>query len=251
MNAIKEKILSGKPAIGTWMQLPCADIAEMIRHVGYDFCILDLEHTEISHNSVADIFRGLNGGTCQSGVRVAKNGLLDIRKPLDLGATVIIVPMISNKEDAEKAVAAAKYSPQGVRGYAFCRCNNWGIDFDTYVKTINEEIVVVAMIESLCAVENIHEILSVDGIDGVLVGPYDLSGSMGIPGELENPKVEKCILQVVEACQAHKKFAGQHIVAPTKEKIEKALAQGYRFLPLGIDAIYLHQALQEIKGYVK
>ncbi len=242
-NAVKEKIDSGKTVIGTWMQIPSGDIAEIISRAGFDFCIADIEHTQISNESCVNIFRGLNE-KCTAGARVSVNDVMEIRKPLDLGAKIIIVPLVNNKEEAEKAVRSAKYPNQGVRGFAFCRANNWGADFDEYVKQANDDVLLFVMIESVDAVNNIDEILSVDGLDGVLIGPYDLSGSFGLVGQTDCEQVRKSITKVVSACKAHNKIAGQHIVDPNPQKVKDAIKQGYRFIPVGIDALYLIKSMQ-------
>lgn len=243
MNKIKEKILSGKPVFGSWMQIPSGDIAEIIARENYDFCAADMEHSEISNAALVEIFRGLKGSECLACARVAANEKMKIRAPLDLGANVLIVPLVNSAEEARQAVSFAKYPPDGVRGYAFCRANNWSRDFDKYVKQSNEDVLLLAMIETKTAVENIDEILSVEGIDGVFVGPYDMSGSYGIVGDLQNDIVRNAIKKVVDACKKHNKIAGQHITHPTPENIKEAVEQGYRFLALGIDALYLVQAM--------
>ena len=116
--------------------------------------------------------------------RVRENETLAIRQVLDMRARGIIIPLVNNAEDAEKAVAVAKFPPIGIRGYSFCRANEWGESFNAYVQNANNDTAVVVMIESREAVENITEIVSLNGIDGVFIGPYDLSGSYGCAGEL-------------------------------------------------------------------
>ena len=247
MNKIKEKEMSGKTAFGAWMQIPSGDIAEIVAREDYDFCTADMEHSEITNAELVNIFRGLRGSNCLACARVASNEKMKIRAPLDLGANVLIVPLVNSAEEARRAVSFAKYPPDGVRGYAFCRANNWSSDFNEYVKNSNDDVLLLAMIETKTAVENIDEILSVDGIDGVFVGPYDMSGSYGIVGDLQNEIVKNAIRKVVEACKRHDKIAGQHITHPTPENIREAIAQGYRFLALGIDALYLVQSLHECR----
>lgn len=249
MNPIKEKLDKGLAVIGTWMQLPSGNVAEIVSRAGFDFCIADVEHTEITNRDCVEIFRGLSGG-CVPGVRVSSNDVMSIRKPVDLGAKIVIVPLVNNKEEAERAVKSAKYPSEGIRGFAFCRANTWGADFDEYVKVANEEILVFTMVESVDAVNNIDEILSVDGLDGVLIGPYDLSGSFGIVGQTDSVCIKESINKVVSACKKHGKIAGQHIVNPSKEKLDEAIEQGYRFIPVGIDALYMYNAMKEITGKI-
>lgn len=250
MNKIKKKIEDGQIAIGTWMQIPSGDISEIIARTGYDFCAADMEHSEITNSSLASIFRGLKGSDCQPSVRVASNEKMKIRVPLDLGANVLIVPLVNSKEEAVRAVQFAKYPPEGVRGYAFCRANNWGIDFDTYVKKSNDDILLLSMVESREAVNNIDEILSVDGIDGVFVGPYDMSGSYGIVGDLENKIMQDALEKVVNSCKKAGKIAGQHLLHPTEENVRRAIQQGYSFIALDIDALCIINSLRDYKEMV-
>ena len=171
--------------------------------------------------------------------RVRENDTLAIRQVLDLGAQGVIVPLVHTPEDAERAVAAAKYPPRGVRGYCFSRMNDWGRDFDTYAATANEEVAVVVMIESKLGVENIDAILGVDGMDGVFIGPYDLSGSCGVPGQTAHPDVVAGCNRVAQACAAVGKAAGLHVVIPTADAIAKAVAEGFTLIGLGVDTVFL------------
>lgn len=122
----------------------------------------------------AGIARSIHGRGAVPMVRVRENDMLAIRRMLDAGARGVIVPLVDTAEQARKAVLAAKYPPQGVRGFAFCRANDWGADFNGYTARANEDIAIVIMAESARAVENINEILDVEDVDGVFIGPYDL-----------------------------------------------------------------------------
>ncbi|MHC4123785.1 MAG: HpcH/HpaI aldolase family protein, partial [Planctomycetota bacterium] len=161
---------------------------------------------------------------------------------LDAGAKGVIVPLIGNAEQAEKAVAAAKYPPAGIRGFCFSRSNEYGVKFDEYAVAANDDVAVVVMIESKDAAENINEILAVDGVDGVFIGPYDLSGSHNIPGKTDDPLVQDDCRKVLDACEKAGKSAGLHVVIPTKDNIRKALADGFTFIAIGADIVFLNQA---------
>jgi len=138
-------------------------------------------------------------------------------------------------------VAAAKYPPEGIRGFGFCRASEWNRNFDEYVRHANHDIAVVAMIESQEAVENIEEILLVDGIDGVFVGPYDLSGSCGVSGQTSHPAVLEACAAVVKACEHAGKSAGVHVALPSASAIEQAIHDGFTFIALGLDTVFLEQ----------
>ncbi|MEI6753744.1 MAG: aldolase/citrate lyase family protein [Paludibacter sp.] len=214
----------------------------MFGNCDYDWIAADCEHTDIDVEGFTRIARGLYGRGPVPFVRVRENDTLAIRQVLDAGAQGIIVPLVESAEEAKHAVAAAKFPPLGIRGFSFCRGNNYGIDFDEYVTQANEDIAVVVMIESKKAIDNIDEILSVEGVDGVFIGPYDLSGSYGIPGKTNDILVQNGCTKVLEACRKANKSAGIHVVIPSSENINRALKEGFTFIALGADIVYLNQA---------
>lgn len=238
--SIREKILNCEKVVGTWLQSGNPVIAEIMADYGYDFIAADMEHTDINEEGFTHFTRAV-GGKCEPFARVRENDTIAIRRLLDCGATGIIVPLVNNSSDAKKAVSAAKYPPIGVRGFAFIRANNWGLNFDEYAKKANDDVTVIVMIETKEAVENIEEILSVDGVDGVLIGPYDMSGSYGVPGQTNHQFVIDAKEKVLKSCKNHNKAAGQHIVLPTKENVTEAVAQGFTFLVVGMDTVFVAQ----------
>lgn len=235
---IREKIKNKELVVGTWIQTGSPVAAEIMAECGFDFIAADMEHTDISNECFYHIARSLGGKTAPL-ARVKSNNTISIRQVLDGGASGVIVPLINNAKEAEMAVAAAKYPPVGVRGFAYVRANSWGMEFDEYAKTANDEIAVIAMIETMQAVENINEILSVDGIDAVFIGPYDLSGSYGVAGQTCHRLVTDGMNRVLEACKTKGIAAGQHIVLPTQQNISAAIEQGYTFLALGMDTVFI------------
>lgn len=176
-------------------------------------------------------------------VRVRENDTLCIRQALDAGASGVIVPLVDTAEDARRAVAAAKYPPAGVRGFAFCRANGYGRDFEHYVRRANDDTMVVVMIESREAVENIEAIMAVPGVDGAFIGPYDLSGSYNVPGETSHPLVLEARQKVIEACEDSGKAAGIHIVKPDQEALAEVQGDGFTFVAFGGDTIFLRGGL--------
>ena len=236
---MRKDLLNGKVLLGSWIQTGSATAAEILAASGYRWLAVDMEHTETGLDTFTNIVRATAKYGTFPMVRVTTNNTIEIRRYLDCGAKGIIVPMINNAEEAENAVRACKYPPQGVRGFAFVRANEWGRDFDKYAASANEEIAVIAMIETCGAVEHIDEILAVDGIDGIFIGPYDLSGSYGIPGQTSHAIVKEAMEKVLSACKKHGKAAGQHIVTPTAENVKAALESGYTFIALGMDTVFL------------
>jgi 2-keto-3-deoxy-L-rhamnonate aldolase RhmA len=238
-NSVKVALLTRQLTIGGWVQLGHAGIAEIFGGAGFDWVCLDLEHGDCDESMMATVFRGLSGFGAQAFARVRSNDTLAIRRAADLGAAGVIVPLVNSAEEARRAVAAIRYPPDGVRGFAFCRANDWGVQFDSYAAGANSALALVVMIESRQAVENIDEILSVEGVDGVFVGPYDMSGSYGIVGQTDHPIIREACKTVSEACSRHGKSAGMHIVQPSSEAIARAISDGFTFVALGMDTVFL------------
>ncbi len=253
MNQVRQALLDRKLTLGTWIQINHPVIAEITGNCGFDWIAADCEHTDIDVAGFADIARGLYGRGPEPFVRVRENDALAIRQVLDAGARGIIVPLVGTAEEAERAVAAARFPPEGIRGFSFCRGNNYGLDFDSYARQANQDIAVVVMIESKEAVDHIDEIVHVEGIDGVFIGPYDLSGSHGIPGKTCDSIVREGCRKVLRACTKARKSAGLHVVLPTPENIQQALNDGFTFLAVGADIVFLqqasHKAYQEVIQY--
>lgn len=244
-NPVRAALLARRVTLGTWIQIGHPAVAEVLGNAGFDWIAADMEHTDIDNATFANLARGLYGRGPVPLVRVAENNTLAIRQVLDLGARGVIVPLVHTAADAERAVQAAKYPPRGVRGFAFSRMNEWGAAFDTYAAQANEDVAVVVMIESREGVENIDAILAVEGVDGVFIGPYDLSGSCGVPGKTDHEAVRSGCAQVVAACRTAGKAAGLHVVIPTADAIGQAVADGFTFIGLGVDTVFLRAGATE------
>lgn len=242
---MRKKLLSEKVCLGSWIQTANEVCAEIIASKGFDWIAVDMEHTETDIHDFTKIMRAVSKYDVYPMARVQSNETMAIRRCLDCGAKGVIIPLVNNAEDARRAVAAAKYPPMGIRGFAFVRANEWGDSFDDYAKNANDETLVIAMIESKQAVENIDEILSVEGIDGIFIGPYDLSGSYGIPGQTDHKIIKEAKEKVRLACLEHKKACGQHIVLPTKENVSEAVNTGYTFIALGMDTVFVSDGAQK------
>jgi 2-keto-3-deoxy-L-rhamnonate aldolase RhmA len=239
MNNLKNMLSIRMPVSGSWCQIGHPANAEILARTGFTWLALDCEHGEAEDADIGDFCRAVKPFDCVPLVRVKENAVLPIRRALDLGAMGVIVPLVNSADEARRAVAAAKFPAEGIRGFAFCRGNEWGIDFDQYVAEANEMISVIVMIESKTAVENIEEIVAVKGVDGAFIGPYDMSGSYGIIGQTGCSTIKDACGKVAEACQKHGKAAGQHIVLPTNENVAAAIEQGFTLLALGMDTVFL------------
>jgi 2-keto-3-deoxy-L-rhamnonate aldolase RhmA len=216
---------------------------EYMSSYDFDWLTVDLEHTDITLEGFSNLLRSAHGKNVFA--RVRENNTLAIRQVLDVGANGVIIPLVNNAEEAKKAVMAAKFPPMGIRGFAFFRANKYGLDFAEYAKNANERIVVIVMVETKEAIENIDEILNVEGSDGVLIGPYDLSGSYNIPGQTQSSVILHAMKRVVSACKAHGKVAGMHQVGLDAQQIKNVFADGFSFVAVGMDNVFLGKGLAE------
>ena len=249
-RSIKDKLSRGEVTIGSWMSMAHVSIAEILAGAGYDWVVVETEHTAIDVSEVLRLLIAIERGGSVPLVRLAWNDPIQCKAVLDSGAAGVIVPMVNTKQDAERAVAAAKYPPDGIRGVGLARAHRYGESFDEYVKHANEDSLVVVQIEHVDAVEKIDEILSVPGIDATFIGPYDLSMSMGLPGQLRHPDVIAARQHVLEATRARGLAAGIHLVHPDQAAADLPdyVASGYRFIALGTDILFLGDSCRALYG---
>jgi 2-keto-3-deoxy-L-rhamnonate aldolase RhmA len=246
MNAVKEKLFRGQLTTGGWMQIGHPAVAEIMAKAGFDWVAIDDEHGIIGIETGMNIMNALRGSGTIPMVRVRENNQIVIRRWVDAGARGIIVPMVNNAEIAKEAVQSVKYPPQGKRGFGFCRANAYGADFQEYVRQANEDIVIIAQIEHIDAIKNIDSILDVEGIDGAFIGPYDLSGSLNLTGQLTHPTVQRAVQTMLEACKKHKKAAGLHVVAVDPAQVKKYWEDGFTFIALSLDIVMLRYACEKM-----
>lgn len=218
---------------------------EYMASFDFDWLTVDMEHSDITIERFTNMLRAADTTGTPVFARVKKNSALDIRQVLDVGATGVIVPLVNSVEDARRAVAAAKYAPMGERGFAYCRANGYGLKFDSYTERANEQSIVIIMIESKEAVESIDSLLAVEGVDGVIIGPYDLSGSYGIPGQTQSECILSAMDQVVASCRRHGKAAGIHQVDPDGRQVAAVIDKGFSFVAIGMDNVFLGKAAAE------
>lgn len=224
------------------MQIPDDAVAEIMGAAGYDWVALDLEHGRFDENSLARTFRAIELGKCLPFARVGEVTAYAIKTVLDSGAQGIILPMIESADQLSEAVSWAHYPPRGTRGVGYSRANTFGKNFDSYRRTISP--FVVAQIEHIRAIDSIEAILSVEGLDAVMIGPYDLSASMGLTGEFQHPDFKHAVARYITGCRQKGFASGIHVVEPEPAKLQSALAEGHRFLAYATDAVFLWRGAQ-------
>lgn len=232
---LKEKLRRGVPTIGTWISLAHPALAEMAARAGFDWVTVDLEHSSITLRECEDLIRTIDLAGSTPLVRLTSNDADQIKRVMDSGARGVIVPNVSTRAEAEAAVAAVYYPPRGRRGTGLARAQAYGAGFQEYRRRLEREGVVVAMIETALAVENADAILATPGVDAYLLGPYDLSASLGVPGKTSHPKVEAAIAKVRAAGRRAGKPGGIHVVEPDQAALKARLRQGFRFVAYSVE----------------
>lgn len=236
-NLVKEKLLGGGTAYGVFCNLYSPMIVELIGHIGFDFALIDAEHGPAGVESCEHMVRAGDSLGLPIIIRVAMNIRQNILHYLDIGAMGVMLPMINTQVEAEAVVEQVKYPPQGKRGLASVRAADYGltIPLKEYALKANQEILVVTQVETIEAVNNLDEILSVEDIDVFFIGPTDLSTSMGFVGEANHPEVQAMIEKLAGRICAAGRVAGT--VAYTHEALTKAKERGFQFIVHGITAM--------------
>lgn len=237
--ALAARIRDRVPTVGTWLTLGHTSVAEVLVQAGYDWVVIDTEHSAISTEQLLPLIQVTDLAGAPALVRVGANDPLLIKRAMDAGAAGVVVPMVNSAEEARAAVAAVKYPPHGTRGVGLARAQGYGHDFEAYRDAVAGDSIVVVQIEHIDAVDAIDEILAVPGVDATIIGPYDLSGSLGCPGEFDRPEVADALARYEAACDAAGKPRGVHSVAPDAEKARTYLERGYSLIALGVDFLFL------------
>lgn len=241
IKSIRKKLKNGKPSVGSWQQIPHSSISEILGKAGFDWVAVDMEHGSISTNQLPDLFRALELGSTLPLVRVASSKVQDCKLALDAGSGGIIAPMIETAEQLILIKEASCWPPIGSRGVGFSRANLFGKNFEEYKEEAYSPLL-IAQIESVKAVNNLDQILQVEGLDAIMVGPYDLSASMGLTAKFDNQDFIDIINSILKTCIKYNIPCGDHIIDPDTELLKERISLGYRFIAYSVDAVFLNQS---------
>jgi len=236
---IRQVLASNKPSVGSWMQIPHSSIAEIMGQAGYDWVAVDMEHGAISAHQLPDLFRALELGNTLPLVRLAHGYPKDCKQALDAGAGGVIVPMVESAAQLIAVRNACRWPPSGTRGVGFSRANLFGKHFETYREEAQAPLL-VAMVENICAVDDLNEILAVEGLDAILIGPYDLSASMGITAQFENSVFIAAMERIRTLCFKSNIPCGVHVVMPDVNMLKLRIKEGYKFIAYSIDSVFFN-----------
>lgn len=242
INTVKAKLAAGEPAVGTWLSLCSPVAAEYMAHMGWDWLVVDTEHSPIGFETTLHCFQAICTTDTIPMARVAWNDAQLIKRLLDAGAMGLVVPMVNSAEQARSAVAAMKYPPDGIRSLGGGRAIVYG---DDYMARANDEIACIVQIEHIEAVCRAEEIMSVEGVDACFIGPNDLAGSMGLKPDMtvSDPRHEEAVQLVLRACRSLGRPAGIHV--PDAEHAFRRLEQGFRFVAIGNDAGFMRAGARQ------
>lgn len=244
MKWIHNQVYQEQVLTGTWLNLGSSLTAEMAANAGFDWVLIDLEHGAGDHPQLVHQLQAVSGTPAAPIIRIAWNDAPRFKRVLDLGASGVMVPYVNNAEEAQQAVAAMRYPPQGVRGVAkMNRAAGFGEDFDDYFANANQKLLTIVQLETPEAIENAEAIAAVDGVDVLFVGPADLSVSMGVPMQFSHPDFQAALDKVTQACRETSKTAGILSFAPDPGELIK---RGFRFIAAGSDGSLVTQGMKKL-----
>ncbi len=246
-NILKEKLKEGQPVIGTFVGLGHPDVTEVLSRLGYDWLLLDNEHSPIGLETMQRMMQSMNGSNCTPIARPQWNDMVMIKRVLDIGAHGVLVPWVNTKEEAEYAVRACMYPPEGLRGYGPRRAALFDRD---YLKTANDELLIIVQIETPQAVNNLDDILSVERIDACYIGTFDLAMNLGLDfPKWDNPEYLGVFNKVLQIAKKWGKPAGMYAA---QDNIEWAIEKGFKLNTVGSADQFLmlgaRMALQKARG---
>ena len=238
-------------SIGSWITIGHPSIAEIMADAGFDWLCIDLEHTVTDYYEAQQLIMAIQGKGLKAFVRVGENNSRIIKRVLDAGADGIIVPLVNTANDAIRAINSVKYPPTGKRGVGLSRAQGYGFNFENYRDNEVKKIKLIVQIEHIDGILNLDSILELEGIDGTFIGPYDLSGSLGKPGDWENQEVKDALNLYENKVKNYDKLIGYHVVEPNYELVLDKINLGYNFIAFGFDALFLGTKIRQELKFLK
>jgi 2-dehydro-3-deoxyglucarate aldolase len=247
-HGFRQVLAGGKLLTGTIVTLEAPAVAERLAEAGFDWLFLDGEHAPLDSARMQVILQAV-GGRCPCLIRVPSIDEVWIKQTLDIGADGVIVPQIRSADEAARVVAWCRYPPDGARSVGVGRAQGYGARFHEYLNHANDDIAVILQIEHVDAVANVDKIAAVPGIDALFIGPYDLSSSLGTPGDVSSPKVTDAVRQVADACRESGLAAG--IFGMRADDVRPWIDNGFRLIAVGIDVVFMGAAADAALGSLR
>ena len=244
-ESLRQRLRDRELTFGSWLQLGSPEVAEIMAAEGFHWLVADLEHGAIDRSTLVQLVRAIEARGLVPLARIMSCDSLQSRQAFDAGCAGVIIPHVEDPAAYAAFVDKSTWPPRGSRSIGFFRANDYGLKFDEYSREAQEPIL-IPMIESAAGVENMEAILGAGRADAVLIGPYDLSASLGAPGDFAAKAFRDAEDHVLRTCQRLGITAGIHDVQPTSESIAKHVARGFTFIACGMDTVYLSQAVSQI-----
>ena len=240
-NWVREKLLAGRPTLGIFMGLGSPNVAELLAHAGFDWLVIETEHNALDSAEIQHMLMALNATDAVPLVRVPSSDHVFIQRALDMGAMGIVVPMVKTADQARSIVSATRLPPEGTRSWGPLRAAHYTLDDEDYAKRANDNILVVLILETKEAFENLEEIAAVPGVDAFIIGPRDLALSLGLdPVDISHPEIEEAAERALAVGRKHGVAVG--VSWRTPEELRRRQAQGATFLRYGSDYSILASA---------
>ena len=249
-SLLKSKLKNKELTIGSWISFGFTQTCEIMAKADFEWLVVDMEHTAINDDKCLNLIQIIESNGISPLVRVGANDPLLIKRAMDAGAHGIIVPMVNSVEDAQRAIDSLYYPPVGNRGVGLGRAQNYGIGFDDYKNNSINETIFIPQIEHIDGVNNLEEILKLEYVDGFIIGPYDLSGSLGVPGEWGHPFVIEALDKVKVILSENDKPGGYHVVHSNRNELKQRLEEGYKFIAYGDDMEFFAETILEESIYI-
>ncbi len=244
-SPLKAKLSGNSLTMGTWLTIPHQSVVEILSTAGFEWVVIDMEHSAIDYKDMQNLIGHIQGNGMEALVRVTKNEEVVIKHALDAGANGVVIPMITTKEEAEDAISYVKYPSSGQRGVGLSRAQHYGVGFESYKQWLENEVVIIFQIEHIRAVNNLDAILKTKHLDGIIIGPYDLSASMNKPGAFNDSEVVKALEIVKAKTLSSKKPLGFHVISSDHLKVLEKISEKYTFLAFSLDFFFLGDKARE------
>lgn len=249
-KALKAKLRNRERLFAGWISYAHPSIAETFASAGFDFIAIDMEHSTISLEQGQRIIAATQSHDVPCLPRPVSHSNDWIKPLLESGADGLIVQMVNTPEELAALCGHIKYPPEGNRSFGVNRAQNYGFSFDDYVQTWNDSSVFIIQVESRQAVENIDALLENPQVDGVMIGPYDISGSYGVPGQVEHPKVVEASKKVIAACERAGISCGTQLADVSEAGINRLFDMGYTYAILGSDLFVLWKWAADMQSLI-
>jgi 2-keto-3-deoxy-L-rhamnonate aldolase RhmA len=247
-NNISQALKENRACLGGWTLSGSVVIAEIMAQAGFEWVCIDAEHSPVSKETAMNMIIAIERHGAEPVVRIGLNHELEFKKFLDLGARGIIVPMIKSASDVEKAISYAKYAPAGSRSFSLPRATGYGRYPEHYFRSANQSILLIIMIEHVQAVNNLDAILKFDKVDAIFIGPYDLSGSMGKPGQFDDKEFKDAMELISRKASENHISAGIHEIQPTRERIMEHVRKGFKLIACGLDTLFILESAEKFSN---